>query len=201
MPTSWNTTARGGRYLWDLGPLEIPITAGARLRPLDEADAEELHALIEANRGLLSRWLPWAAGQTFEDTVEFLRRTRAQLARNDGVQAAIVLGEGSIAGVIGHHAVNWPHRSTSLGYWLGERYQGKGTMTAAAQALVDHAIDVWDLNRVEIRAAVDNAPSRAIPERLGFFEEGTLRQAEFVDGRHHDTVVYSTLAGEWRAGA
>jgi ribosomal-protein-serine acetyltransferase len=192
--------APSGGYLWDLEPLELQTTSGARLRPLDEGDAEELHALIEANRELLSQWLPWAAGQTFEDTVEFLHRTRAQLARNDGFQAAIV-EDGSIAGVIGHHAVSWPHRSTSLGYWLGERFQGKGTMTAAARALIDHSIDVWDLNRVEIRAAVDNAASRAIPERLGFREEGTLREAEVVGGRPHDTVVYSMLSAEWRARA
>jgi ribosomal-protein-serine acetyltransferase len=195
---SWNTTTTGGRYLWRLSPLELQTTSGkALLRPLDEADADELHALIEENRPLLSRWLSWAAGQTPEDTIEFLRRTRAQLEGNDGFQAAIVVDD-SIAGVIGYRSVDWPQRSTSLGYWLGERHQGKGTMTEAARALVDHAISVWDLNRVEIRAAVDNAASRAIPERLGFREEGTLREAEFADGRYQDLAVYSILAAEWR---
>ena len=72
-------------------------------------------------------------------------------------------------------------------------------MTGAVTALVDHAISDWDLNRVEIRASVENAASRAIPERLGFHEEGTLRQAELVDGRYHDTVVYSMLAADWRS--
>jgi ribosomal-protein-serine acetyltransferase len=72
-------------------------------------------------------------------------------------------------------------------------------MTGAVTALVDHAISDWDLNRVEIRASVENAASRAIPERLGFREEGTLRQAELVDGRYHDTVVYSMLAADWRS--
>jgi ribosomal-protein-serine acetyltransferase len=195
---SWNTTTAGGRYLWRLSPLELHTPSGkALLRPLDEADADELHALIEENRALLSPWLPWAAGQTPEDTIEFLRRTRAQLEGNDGFQAAVVVA-GSIAGVIGYVSVDWPQRSTSLGYWLGGRHQGKGTMTEAARALVDHAITVWDLNRVEIRAAVDNAASRAIPQRLGFHEEGTLREAKFVDGHYQDLVVYSMLAAEWR---
>jgi ribosomal-protein-serine acetyltransferase len=142
-------------------------------------------------------WLPWAAAQTPADTLDFLRRSKAQLAGNDGFQSAIVCDE-AIAGVIGYHAVSWRHRTTSLGYWLGERHQGRGTMTAAVAALVDHAFSAWDLNRVEIRAAAENAPSRAIPERLGFREEGTLRQAEMVGGRFHDNVVYSMLAAEWR---
>ncbi|HEY2333416.1 MAG TPA: GNAT family protein [Solirubrobacterales bacterium] len=46
--------------------------------------------------------------------------------------------------------------------------QGSGTMTAAVRLLVDHALTVWQLNRVEIRAAVENRRSRAIPKRLGF---------------------------------
>jgi ribosomal-protein-serine acetyltransferase len=69
-------------------------------------------------------------------------------------------------------------------------------MTEAVRALVDHALSVWELNRVEIHAAAENRRSRAIPERLGFRQEGTLREAEFVDGRYLDTVVYSMLAAD-----
>jgi ribosomal-protein-serine acetyltransferase len=166
------------------------------LRLLEAADAEELHAAIEANREELARWLPWAAGQTFEDTVEFLRRTETQVAGNDGFQAAIVCRE-EIAGVVGFHSVDWGNRSTGIGYWLAAKHQGRGTMTAAVRALTDHALSTWELNRVEIRAAVENRRSRAIPERLGFQQEGILRAAEQVQGRHLDSVVYSMLAADW----
>ena len=175
--------------------LKLPISATSCLRPLSEDDAGELHALIEANRGRLRRWLPWAATQTFEDTLGFIRKAEEQLARGDGFQAAIVC-EKEIAGVIGYVGVNWQHRSTSLGYWLGENHVGKGTMTAAVRALVNHALSVWELNRVEIRVAAENRRSRAIPERIGFRQEGTLRQAELVDGRYLDSVVYSMLASD-----
>jgi ribosomal-protein-serine acetyltransferase len=70
-------------------------------------------------------------------------------------------------------------------------------MTEAVRALVAYAFEVWKLNRVEIRAAVANVRSRAIPERLGFKQEGVLRQAERIGDRFEDLVVYSMLAGEW----
>ena len=141
------------------------------LRLLEESDVEELHGLIEANRAYLARWLPWADGQAFEDTLGFIRKTREQLAGNDGFQMAIVCEE-SISGVIGFHAVDWDDRSTRIGYWLAEARQGRGTMTAAVRALLDHALSVWKLDRIEIRVTVENRRSRAIPERLGFRRRG-----------------------------
>lgn len=174
----------------------LQIAEDVYLRLLEETDARELHELIEANGAYLARWLPWAAGQTFDDTLGFIRRTRSQLSDNDGFQAAVVLKEGLI-GVIGYHGVDWANRSTRIGYWLDEGHQGRGTMTAAVRLLVDHAFSNWRLNRVEIRAAAENRRSRAIPERLRFRQEGTLRQAELIAGRYLDSIVYSMLLADW----
>lgn len=74
-------------------------------------------------------------------------------------------------------------------------------MTRAVHARVDHALSVWELNRIEIRTAPDNIRSRAIPQRLGFRGEGTLRQAERVGARYLDSVVHSLLAAEWQPKA
>jgi ribosomal-protein-serine acetyltransferase len=176
--------------------LRFELPDGAALRLLEEADADELYALVDGERAHLSRWLPWAAEQDLEGTLEFIRLTRRQLADNSGFTVAIVR-DGAIAGLAGVEPLDWIHRSASIGYWLGERHQGRGTMTRAVAALVEHAVSVWELNRIEIRAAVGNARSRAIPERLGFREEGTLREAERVGGAYLDIVVYSLLASEW----
>jgi ribosomal-protein-serine acetyltransferase len=102
--------------------------------------------------------------------------------------------EKQIGGVIGFHRIDWSNRTTSLGYWLGEAWQGEGRMTGAVRLLTEHALEAWELNRVEIRAAVDNRRSRAIPERLGFLEEATMREVERVGERHLDCVVYSAVS-------
>ena len=168
------------------------------LRLVEEADADELSALIETNRDYLAPWMPWASTQTPERTLEFVRATRRRLAENDGFQTAIVRS-GRIIGVAGFHGVDWSHRSTSIGYWLDERQQGQGIMTRTVKALTDHALLGWQLNRVEIRAAPDNHRSRAVPERLGFRQEGVLQQAEKVGDRYLDSVVYGMVASAWRS--
>jgi ribosomal-protein-serine acetyltransferase len=172
---------------------ELP--GGCALRHLTERDAGELERVVAANRDYLARWLPWVeatAGAGIGARREYIRRARRQLAANDGFQAAIVEGE-QIVGVIGFHHVDWANRSTSLGYWLAEDRQGRGTMTDAVRTLVRHAFEVWDLNRIEIRVAVGNTRSAAIPRRLGFVEEGVLRQAERHAGGFRDIVVFSLL--------
>lgn len=87
--------------------------------------------------------------------------------------------------------IDWVRRSAGIGYWLAEKHQGRGTMTAAVRLLADHALATWVLSRVEIRVATENHRSRAIPERLGFSQEGILREAELVGDRHLDLVVYA----------
>ena len=166
------------------------------LRPLEESDAEELYAAIVANRDYLETWMPWAAKQTLEGTLEFIRASRRLLGENQGFQAAIVEDD-RIVGVLGFHRLDWENRSTSIGYWIAEAAQGRGTVTRAVAALTDHAFRVWNLNRIEIHAAVDNERSRAIARRLGFEQEGVLRQAERVGGRFVDHVLYAILAEDW----
>jgi ribosomal-protein-serine acetyltransferase len=176
--------------------LRHDLPNGCYLRLLEEADAEELYALVDSNRAYLARWLPWANETRRPDVLDFIRTTRRQLADNNGLQMAIV-GDGEIIGVAGFHAIDWQNHSTSIGYWLAEARQGRGTMTEAVRALTDHAFAAWKLNRVEIRVAVENIRSRAIPTRLGFTEEGLLRQAERLGERFEDLVVYSMLAKDW----
>lgn len=167
------------------------------LRLYEEADAEELNAVVDANREYLSRWMPWAPKQTQENALEFIRMGRKQFADNQGFQAAIV-EDGRIVGGIGFHQLDWENRSTSIGYWIAEAAQRRGIVTRAVAALVEHAFGVWKLNRVEIHAATENQRSRAVALRLGFTEEGVLRQTERVGDRFVDHVLYAMLAQDWR---
>jgi RimJ/RimL family protein N-acetyltransferase len=73
------------------------------VRPLEPEDATELHALVEANRAHLARWMPWAAEQDRDGTERFLAEAEAQFARDDGFQARIA-PEGEIVGVAGFHS-------------------------------------------------------------------------------------------------
>jgi ribosomal-protein-serine acetyltransferase len=132
-----------------------------------------------------------------EDTRSFIRRNLKQFAENQGFEIAI-WHEGRMAGQIGYNYLSWVDRKTELGYWLGAAFQGKGLVTRACRALVAHAFEEFNFNRVEIRCGTENRRSRAVPERLGFKQEGILKQAEWLHDHFIDLVVYRMLASEWR---
>jgi ribosomal-protein-serine acetyltransferase len=162
-------------------------------------DAPELHALVDSDRARLARWMPWAADQTLEGTAAFIRRAIDQERADEGFQRGLVV-DGAIAGTVGYHGVDHGNRSTSIGYWLAGEYEGRGLMTAAVGELVDHAFGAWSLHRVELRIAPDNERSRALADRLGFRQEGLLRDAERFGDEYRDLLLYSLLATEWAGG-
>jgi len=179
--------------------LPYGLSGGCLLRAFEERDAADLDRVIEANHDHLARWLPWVeAEHGVEARRAFIRASRRQAAADDGFVAAIVDG-GAIVGAIGFHRVDRVNSATSIGYWLAEDRQGRGTMTEAVRALTAHAFGSWGLNRVEIRVAVGNERSAAIPLRLGFTEEGVLRGAERHGDGYLDLRVFSMLAWEWAA--
>jgi ribosomal-protein-serine acetyltransferase len=174
------------------------LSENTELRLLEERHAQELSDLTDRNREHLRAWLPWVdSSRTVEDRKKFIRDSLKQFAETKGFVAGI-WHEGRLAGVIGYDPIDWENRSTEVGYWLGEEYQGKGLATAACRALVDHAFGELGLNRVSIACAIENKKSCAIPERLGFRREGVKHQAEWVYDHFVDHVVYAALASEWQ---
>lgn len=169
----------------------------AALRLLEERHADALFALTDQNRAYLRQWMPWVDGTTsVSDTRGYIQHCLHEFAENRGFQAGLWVG-GDLAGAIGYVELDWTDRKAEIGYWLGASYQGRGLMTRACRAMVDHTFGELGLNRVEIVCATENAKSRAIPERLGFVLEGVLRQAEWLYDHYVDHVVYAMLTRDW----
>ncbi|QDU74988.1 Putative ribosomal N-acetyltransferase YdaF [Bremerella volcania] len=169
-----------------------------RLELLAPRHAQEIFEVVDANREHLRPRMPWVEStQSVANVEAFIATTLQQLAGNSGFQTAIRAGQ-EIVGVIGMHKIDWQNKSTSLGYWLAQKAQGQGIMTKACAAYISHSFTQLGLHRVEIRCATENTKSRAIPQRLGFTIEGTIREAEAIDGRYLSHVVYGLLSSEWQ---
>ena len=84
--------------------------------------------------------------------------------------------------------------------WLGKPFRGSGMNRWSKLALLTHAFDVMDYERVEFKTDVLNQGARRGLIKIGAVEEGTLRSHTLMpSGRRRDTIYYSILRGEWPA--
>jgi ribosomal-protein-serine acetyltransferase len=178
--------------------MDLIVNKNVKLKEVEMEDAPSLYALIHANRGHLRRFLGWIdATEGTADIEMFIAGSRQRRMMQNGTDYGLWY-KGRIVGVVGLHYMDWINHCTSIGYWIIENMQGKGIMTAAVSRLIRYVFDELGLNRVEIRCAVENEKSRAIPERLGFTREGQIRQGEWLYDHYVDHIVYGLLKNEWR---
>lgn len=167
------------------------------LQQLRMAHAGIIFETIDRDRNYLRRWLPFV-DQTRkpEDTRDFIKQLQQNL-RNDYVYT--IWHKGDFAGLAGYKDSDPVNQRTEIGYWLAENMQGKGIMIQTIKKLVDFAFRNLNRNRVQVKVAVGNLKSSAIPKKLGFIFEGIEREGEFHTDRFYDLELYSMLKKEWSA--
>ncbi|MGM0898185.1 MAG: GNAT family N-acetyltransferase [Bacillota bacterium] len=167
------------------------------LKLVEMGDADRIFELTDRSREGLREWLPWLDGtKTVGDTENFIASVLKDFGLGKSLNCAIVY-KGKIVGIAGFNEINDAKKTAYIGYWLDQKYIGNGIMTRVASALTDYALVERGLNKVEIRAAAENMKSRNIPIRLGYTEEGTIRQGEWLYDHFVDSVVYGMLKSEW----
>ncbi|GKS14722.1 GNAT family N-acetyltransferase [Paenibacillus chitinolyticus] len=167
------------------------------LELLELKHAEALFRLTDDNREQIGQWLFWA-NDTKEvgDSAAFIQSTLHAFAEGKSLAAAIMV-RGELAGVIDYHAMVPAHGRAEIGYWLDKAHQGRGIMTRACRAFIGYGWSEKNLNRIVIMADVENAASRAVPQRLGFTLEGVMREWEVKESGKRDMALYSILRREW----
>ncbi len=175
-----------------------PIAPDAELRLLEMRHAGELFRAVDQNRPHLRPWLPWVDHQSESHARDFIRAGLAAFSAGKELHAGLFV-KGRLAGVCGLNAILHAHRRVEIGYWLGTKAEGRGLMTLAVSALLDHVFDELKFHKAVIRCAPENLRSRALPRRLGFTHEATLRDNEWLYDHFVDHEVWSMFTDVWKA--
>lgn len=160
--------------------------------------SQELFALVSGSRPNLRRWLPWVDYINSQGDFSQLIQYYLNKHRNNGTITMCIQYKNQAAGIIGFNYIDWKNRSGALGYWLGNSFCGKGIMISSCKQMVKHGFQNLHLHKINILCATGNFPSRKIPERLNFRNEGLLRDGEWLNDHYEDLYSYSMLAREWQ---
>ena len=177
--------------------LSIKLDNDTSLKELELSSAKELFDLICSNRNYLRKWLTWVDEiKQLEDTINYIQNV---LNRNMfyGRYVLEIRHCDNLAGLIDFHNGDKINMIIELGYWFGEKFQGKGIMTKSCISCINYAFLNLDFNRVVIKCAVGNERSKGIPERLHFTFEGIEREGQNLNGEYADLMVFSMLKRDW----
>lgn len=182
------------------GPAYRIQTRRTIIRCYNPADAGLLKATVDENIDHLSTFLPWAASGPagLEDTIQLLRNFRGAFdLGQDYVYGIFDSNETCVLGGTGLHT-RVGKIAREIGYWIGKEYINQGLATEVSAALTKVAFEIDLMQRVEIHCAVENAQSAAVPRKLGYTLDATLRQrTQLTDGKYHDMMIWSLLKEEY----
>jgi [ribosomal protein S5]-alanine N-acetyltransferase len=170
---------------------------GLYLRPAASGDFEAWRLLRGESRAFLTPWEPTWPLDDLTKTA-FHRRVQRQDRERvmDEAYSFLIFrttDEALLGGITLGNMRRGVAQCGTLGYWMGEKYAGKGLMTKAARALLRHAFLEMGLHRVEAACAPENERSRRLLERLGFQREGFARAYLLIDGAWQDHLLFAML--------
>ncbi|MGN1091656.1 MAG: GNAT family N-acetyltransferase [Alphaproteobacteria bacterium] len=158
-----------------------------------------LYDTIKQNWDFLTRFLPrMRIAMAPEDEYAWISKMNEKWRNMDGPCYSIWTKDGNFIGACDLHSMDYETQSADIGYWLAEKYTGKGYMTEAIKAVEDNFFK-RGFNRFTIVMDVENKASEKVAVRCGYIKEGTMRQWHYnpAFNSYRDMYLYSKLKSEW----
>jgi RimJ/RimL family protein N-acetyltransferase len=166
------------------------------LRPLVAADAQDLWDDVNDDE---ARRLTGTHADFTRDQIDRWCATR--IDQDDRLDLAVVdRFDGAWLGEVVIHDWDPDNRSCGFRIALRSAARGRGVGTEATKLVVDHVLADPEVNRVSLEVFAFNERARHVYRKVGFVEEGTLREALWWGDEPHDAIVMSILRREWRSG-
>ena len=168
------------------------------LKTLQTDDVEYRYKVIEENREFLKKWLGWL--DCYKKTDDLLQYTKIcqEKAKSKEAFAFGIYYLNEFVGCIEIQDINYRNKKCEIGYWLSEKFTGKGIITRSCDKIINYIFDTLMLNRIAILVATKNYTSQAIPEKMKFIKEGTLLENECLYGKFVDNYIYGMTKKRWK---
>lgn len=179
-------------------PFHVPLSDDVVLRDVAIDDAAALADAYTRNRSHLEQWEPARPDDFFTEAAQ-KRVVDLQLAEADagrGVFLVLASGDDVVGRLNLSDVVRGAFRCGNLGYWTDASLAGRGLMTRAVMALVDHARDELGLHRLQAGTLPHNRASQTVLARAGFERFGYAPRYMHIAGEWRDHVLYQRILSD-----
>ena len=176
----------------------LPVMAASTftLRDLQLEDAPSLLAMLTTEE--VARFIspPPTTVEGFERFIIWAQNERR--AGNYACFAVVPEGMTTAVGIFQVRSLEKGFTTAEWGFAIGSDFWGSGMFVEGARLVVDFAVDVIGVNRLEARASVANGRGNGALRKIGAVQEGVLRRSFVRNGVHHDQVLWGIVAEDWR---
>jgi ribosomal-protein-alanine N-acetyltransferase len=167
-----------------------------QLRKLNMNDLQDIYEYGSDQE--VSKYVLWNKYESREDAKSFAQSVIDNYEKgNNNIWAIEYKEDKKMIGTIDFIGYSEKYKRSSLGYVLNKTYWNKGLMTEAVEAVIKHAFEVLDLNKVSASAIDFNVGSYKVMEKAGMINEGITRQHFSKNDIFYDLVNYSILRSEY----
>ncbi|WP_243224672.1 GNAT family N-acetyltransferase [Microbacterium sp. CIAB417] len=162
------------------------------LRLIRTRDARTLQQELLSNRAWLQRWEATIPNGVASFDMRVGIRRLLQQYRDGGGYPFVMEYDGEIAGQLNIWGVaRGSLCSATIGYWVSERFAGRGITPTAVALATDASFTEYGLHRMEICIRPENAASLRVVQKLGFRYEGLRRRYIHIDGDWRDHYAFA----------
>lgn len=160
------------------------------LRPMEKFDTDDV-VRMRQDRAVLAQLFS-DNPSTRESHLQWFEKMQAEGTRQEFMIVNRVTNRS--VGTIGLSNIVIEHHRAEFGILIGDaKILGKGLAFEASELLLDYAFNKLGLRRVCLHMFSDNKPARGLYQKLGFIQEGTLKQYVYKNGEYRDVVVMALL--------
>ena len=105
----------------------------------------------------------------------------------------------SVIGHCGFFDIDRSNCCAEISYCLKNGLWGQGIMTEALGAMLKFGFEDYGLNRIVAKVMKRNIGSIKVLQKLGFIQEGLLRESLYKNGQYHDLMIFSVLKSEYHS--
>ena len=171
------------------------------VRPLRLRDWRELEDILQSERRWLEPWEATVPGGSKQLDVKGMVRSLLRQHRDGSAIAGIIEYQGTMVGQLNVANILYGSVSSgSIGYWVSEKYAGRGITPAAVALITDYMFIRMGIHRAEIAIRPENKSSLRVVEKLGFRHEGTKHRYIHIDGDWRDHEIFAITREEAKGG-
>jgi RimJ/RimL family protein N-acetyltransferase len=163
--------------------------------PLDTNDPKSFYQLVNNNLDRLVDYFPITAGNanSLEQMENYCSKIKEEIKRKIYLPYIIQDGEEWI-GLLDLKRINWDFPKAEIGYFIDQKYAGKGIMTKALDCWIVHVVQKFSFKKLIARIDTVNKSSSKVVLSNGFQLEGTIRLDHLtLDGKLIDVLYYGRL--------